>query len=435
MKPAPLLALAGVSAVVLFGGYALLSSRNAPTVATPADHARFLPDFGAAADSAASVTIRKDKADLVLEKQGDKWVLPGKGGFPADSARVRDMLRAFANARIIEAKTSKPELYDRLAVEDPDADKSAATLVTIKDSGGKVLCSVIMGRAQLDAAGASPLDDAAGPKNFVRRAGEAQSYLVSGDFHFEANTKEWVVRSLEDLRPERVREVRVLKGDTVEAGISRLTSSETKYTLAQMPDGRKLKDDFILNRLANSLAGVTFDDVAKADTVDLSVPDASTLEVKCFDGLVIRARGVKKGNDWWWGLSASYEAPPLAEIKPDEPAPEAAAPEGNKPDAASPQPTGAPPPAATTDPGDTLRAEIDGLNAKWTGWVYQLPTPKSEQMTPTLEGLLAPLPKPAVEGPPSAPGANTLDLTPDVVPPPAGEKPAPDDEGPMTPPK
>ncbi|MFA6045664.1 MAG: DUF4340 domain-containing protein, partial [Phycisphaerales bacterium] len=416
MKPAPLLALVGVSAVVLFGGYALLSSRNAPTPVTVAAHAKFLPEFGAAADSAAAVIIRKNKTDLVLQKQGDTWVLPDKDGFPADSARVRDTLRTFAKAEIIEPKTSKPELYDRLAVEDPDADKSAATLVTIKDSGGKILCSVIMGRKQFDAAGASPLDDAAGPKNFARRAGEAQSYLISGDFHFEADAKEWMIRSLEDLRPERVRQVQVLKGDQVVADISRPSASETKYTLAQLPEGRKLKDDYVLTRLANSLAGVTFDDVAKADTVHQGAAEASTLRVKCFDGLVIDAKGTKKGNDWWWTMSAAYEPPPEAESKPDGPAPDAkpqdqpsdkpetapsdtpnAAPQEAKPTAPTPD-SASDKPKAPAGPSDALKAEIDALNERWKGWAYQLPSPKSTQMAPGLEDLLAPLPKPAAEG-------------------------------------
>ena len=419
MKPVQLLALVGVSAAVLFGGYALVSSRNAPSAVGKAEHAKLLPDFGGVADKAASITIRKNKTDLVLEKQGDTWVIPSKGGYQADNARVRDCLRTFADSIILEAKTTRPELYDRLAVEDPDADNSAATLVTIKDSGGKVLCSVIMGRKQFDAAGASPLDDAAGPKNFVRRAGEAQSYLVSGDFKFEADAKEWMVRSLEDLKPERVREVQAFKGDTLQAAISRPSANETKYTLAQLPEGRTLKDNYVLTRLANSLSGVIFDDVAKADTVDLNTPDASTLKVKCFDGLVINAKGVKKGNDWWWGLAASYEAPPEDKpeaAKPEEPKPDAAKPDAAKPDAAKPDA------AKPAGPSDALKAEIDLLNERWKGWVYQLPSPKSTQMAPTLEDLLAPPPKPGV-GQPASPGQPKLDLKP-VPPPPASATPS-----------
>ncbi|MBI1191194.1 MAG: DUF4340 domain-containing protein [Tepidisphaera sp.] len=417
MKPVQLAALAGIAAAVFVGGYLVVSGRGGQTQSASAkEHPPLLPDFAKAADQIASITFRKDKTDLVLEKQGQKWVIPAKGGYGADNARVHDTLRTFADAKILEEKTSKPDLYARLGVEDPEAAGSAATLVTFKDSGGKALDSVIVGRKQFDGAQASPLDDAAGPKNFVRLAGQAQSYLVSGDFRVETDAKEWLVRSLEDLRPERVREVQTIRQGKVLVDISRPTKDQTKFTLADLPEGRKLKDDYILTRLANCFSGATFDDVAKADTINVNVPDAAEYKVICFDGLVIDAKGVKQGEDWWWGLHADYEAPPAppadtphaadapakpdaskddkADDKKDAPAsPEAAKDSSAKEEAK---------PAAPAGPSDDLKSEISAMNERWQGWVFQLPAFKGSLMASTMDDLLAPLPKP---GEPAKPGA------------------------------
>lgn len=399
MKPVQLAALAGVAGIILVGGYSLVAQRQATTASVGAARGLFLSDFALVADQAASVTIRKNAADLVLTKQGDGWVLPSKGGYAADGARVRDGLRALADAQIIEAKTSKPELYSRLSVEDPDAPGSASTLVTVADAQGKPLASVIVGRRQLEA-GASESE----PRNFVRRQGEALSYLVGGEFRFEADAKEWMVRSVSDLKPERVRAVRAELAGAPVAEISRPSANDTKYTLANQPEGRTLKDEFVLTRLANALAGVTFDDVAKAQEAGTDAPEAHVLKVSCFDGLLIEARGVKKPDAWWWSLHAGFEAPPTP---PADASPKAE--DGTQAGGA---------PTAVTEPSDALKAEIERLNQAWNGWAFQLPTFKSTQMAPSLEDLLAPLPK--VEAPKPEAGS----------PAPAG-----DDNGPLALPK
>lgn len=396
--------------MVFIGGYALVAGRSgqAPSL-SPAEHAPLLPDFAAQANQIASITFRKGQSDLVLDKKGEGWVIPSKGGYAADNARVRDSLRTFANAKIIEEKTSKPELYSRLGVEDPDAEGSAATLVTFKDAAGKTLQGVIVGRQEFQGAQSSAFDETAGPRSFVRLAGQARSYLASGDFRVENDAREWMVRALEDLRPERVRRVQTLRQGEVEVDISRASKDQNKFTLDALPEGRKLKDDFILTRLANCFSGATFDDVAKADTIDANGPDSVTYRVACFDGLVIEAKGVKQGDNWWWGLHAGYEPPP---VTPEATAKdETTTTDGSVP-AASPEPDAAKPESSAAQPADgskpagpseELAAEIEAMNAKWAGWVYQLPEYKSTLMSSTLESLLAPPPGPADSG--AVPGA------------------------------
>ena len=48
----------------------------------------------------------------------ETWTVAERDNYPADTGRLRKLLLELAEARLLEEKTSNPELYDRLKVED-----------------------------------------------------------------------------------------------------------------------------------------------------------------------------------------------------------------------------------------------------------------------------------------------------------------------------
>jgi hypothetical protein len=104
---------------------------------------------------------------IALERSDSGWVVLQKAGYAADAGKIRQLLLRLAEASIVEAKTANPDLYARLAVADLDAPEGAGTLLTI---GPPADIRVVVGERDARAGG-----------TYVRRAGEAQSYLVDAD--------------------------------------------------------------------------------------------------------------------------------------------------------------------------------------------------------------------------------------------------------------
>ena len=82
--------------------------------------AAFVPGLAAALNDVERVTLTKAGGETVatLERRGDAGSWSRRARYRADVAKLRQSLRALADAKILETKTSNPEFYARLGVED-----------------------------------------------------------------------------------------------------------------------------------------------------------------------------------------------------------------------------------------------------------------------------------------------------------------------------
>ncbi|CAG0962115.1 hypothetical protein PHYC_00782 [Phycisphaerales bacterium] len=379
MKPRTLLIIVIVALLGVLAASWMVRRSRARAPAASADV--LCPGVAAHGDQLARIVVRKNKIDTTIEKRGDAWVVASKGGFPAEREKIVTLVRAIAEATLAEAKTAKPDLYPRLQVEDPDAEGAASALLRLEDGQGKPLAALIVGKR--DSAGGGPDES---PRVFVRRVGEAQSYLANGDIRAEHNAIEWMNRNVGELKNERVRDVSVLASGHAPLRIHRATPDAQTFVLDGIPEGRSLRDEYVLTRLAWVLSFMTFDDVAPAADIETKVEGAGVTEFRCFDGLMITVRQVQKNAKTWCSLAASFDPPPPPPAKEGE--------------------TPSPP---VTEPGEELKKEIDTLNATWTPWVYQIPEFKATVLRSNMEELLKPVepPKPPsgeTPAPPTAPG-------------------------------
>src|SRR5207237_8068860 len=92
------------------------------------------PALAAKLGDIASVTVSREGTTMTFIRDGDSWLVAEKGNYPANAAKVSQIVRAMADLTLIEPKTQNPDLYPRLEVEDPGNGKSA--LVAVKDKSG-----------------------------------------------------------------------------------------------------------------------------------------------------------------------------------------------------------------------------------------------------------------------------------------------------------
>ncbi len=372
MKPRTIFSLALVTAIVL--GAAILLNRGSRDAGTPgaAQLTPLLPSLAGKADEICGIELAKGVQQVGLQRSDGAWTVQNKDGYAADFEKVRGLVRGAIDARILETKTSNPEFYKRLGVEDPGKE-SESVLLTFKDSKGQAFASVILGN--VNNAPQTPSGPDPGTLRFARLPGDASALLIKGDMFSDADPLNWLSRTVAEIKNERVWKatVRHAAAGALPAEVytvSRPDPKETKFTLEELPEGRRLKDDFAAWRTATAVSMLTFDDVRKATDADKATPEVES-EFRCFDGLTIRAQTRTIEGRRWTTLAAAYE------------------PTGSDQDAKA---------------ADTVKKEADDLNKRWSPWAYSIPDYKLTAMGGRREDLLAPVTPPAPASPTPPPG-------------------------------
>ena len=112
--------------VVLF----FIAPGDRPSSDVTAD-ALLLPGLAEQVNDVNRIEIVKAGSNTVatLRKGEQQWRVDQMGGYRADWSKIQALLAALAQARVIEAKTDKPEYYSRLGVEDISAEDAGGVLV------------------------------------------------------------------------------------------------------------------------------------------------------------------------------------------------------------------------------------------------------------------------------------------------------------------
>lgn len=400
----------------------------APPEAGPA-----LPSLVDRVNDVARITIQRASASTSLvriaEGDGVKWTLPDRDGFPADPDRVRERLLQLRDLRLREAKTSNPEFYARLGVQDVkqgDSSSPRTTLVTLFDGAGKDLGSLILGDTA-DLGTPSP-DRPPVPGQYVRRPGELQSWLADGSVWMDSEPMNWVDRRVVSIPRERLRSATMHRlraagpaepGATPDLKISRPDPGVATFEVADMPAGSSFKPNQVPDQIISPLAFLSMEEVRKdpGTVVGQSDPEAAgdqaavpaSVVYETFDGVRVRVSTGFADGRWW----ASVHAEPNGEVFVP-----AAVPEGESEAARSERESAD---AARSARFTSAATEMERLNARVKGWLFAIPQFEARRLSASLEDLLAP-PTPTEPAPPVGPAQpGSLPEGSPLPPPPAGQ--------------
>jgi hypothetical protein len=384
MNPKVFLVLAALTAVTTIAAVLAVLSQPVATTLQFVDEPAF-PALRENPDAVAKIILSSPAGTITLVREtGDRWATLERNGYPVDRKRVRDLVVALADMRLIERKTTEPERYDRLEVEAPDAKNAQSELVRLEATDGTVLAEAIIGKQRYRLTGTEPSG------TYLRRPDEAQSWLASGGIQIDREVARWLDGEIVDLDPEAIRRIEIQRaGEPSYAAVRDDPGGELR--LAGLADDETLKEDADLSRLAGALAGVRLDDVKPREQLTWPA-EQHTARVETFDGVELDVQLAHIEDGYW----ATFEARAVAPSTPTASAATGAAqPTASAADEATPAEadaddggTGAKTPAEATAargaeegaaPADVSAAEpappLDPaqLNQRLGKWAYRIP--------------------------------------------------------------
>lgn len=375
MNPRTFVGLALVTLIVTVAAIVAVLGRPTSAPVQYVDEPAF-PELRADPDAIAKVTLSTaDGSFSLLRETAGRWVAPEHFGYPVDGAKVRDLIVALADMRLIERKTALPERYGRLEVEDLDAEEAKSRLLRLETADGEVRAEVLIGKERLRLTGT----ESSG--TYLRRPGEADSWLASGSVRIAPAVVDWLVPEVVDLDPGRVHRIEIRRADEPSYVVRRAAAGEA-FHLVGIAAGETLKEDADLARLGAALAMVRLEDVRPRD--QLAWPAAHhTARFRTTDGLEVTVQLAEIDDQYWARFEArdvqpvaaptSAQSPPPGEGAAEE-APAVAGDDGEGPPAAAEGGEAAA--EAEPEPDDAA-----ALNARLGKWAYRIPADVFEELT------------------------------------------------------
>lgn len=338
----------------------------------------FLPGLKARINELDRVVVRTagnaTVATLVRDEGG--WTVAEKD-YPADLARLRRNLVGLGEATRVEEKTSSPELYSRIGVEDVSAASARGVELELSGPAGSEPLRVIVGDTGVSG----------GKLAYVRQAGDATSWLVAADLDPGRSAAEWLDRRLIDLPAARVHAVTITQPDGTVLRLRKDTRDQQHYTLLDIPRGRSLNFEGVGDGIAAVLTELDLDDVQSREVLGDNPGKPVVARFESFDGLVVEVSAWRLPE----GTRLTFLASTDPELAGKFPAVTDSAGKGEGDEATDEDEADAEPAAAPRSI-DEVRQEADALNDRLGGHVYTVASFKAEQLTRRPQDLTSPSP-------------------------------------------
>jgi len=394
MNQKTLIGLAAAAVVALVAAIAVVHFNRPASSDGAAAEAYLAPDLRDHVNDVSKVVVKgagdKTLATLV---RGDKgWTLAEKGGYAVESGKLRDLLLKLADAKLVEQKTANKDKYAALGVQD------------MSDAGARGVQVELQGLAQ-------PFDVIVGDANprggsYVRRAGDAQSWLTAATINVDKEPASWLRKDIASIPASHMQSVTLTHADGSVVKIAKSAEGDANFTLADVPKGREAGEAFTINGIAGALDGLRFDDVLPAKD---AAPEANALKARfeTFDGVAVDATAWEKDGKARAVFVASLDAAQAgkgidaaqAKVRAEY---EKAVADAQKEDvdkkdgdARSDAPVK---PLAETDAAKDrenrladLDKQVAELNARFDGWTFVLPAYKYANFNKSLSELLKPV--------------------------------------------
>jgi len=299
MRNRSFLILAGVTGLAVAAAIAVQPADRLAKVA--GSGALVAPDLAKEINDVHAITIARKKDTLTVTRGKDGWRLKERGGYSVDPDKVKQLLVGLAGMKVAEAKTDRPDLYERLQLRDLSHKDSSAQLVTVTGAKGKTLAKLLIGKTARGRFGPGTV--------YYRKPGEKRAWKAAGDLSIDHDPTNWLDKDLVDIRKTRVRLLAVSGKDGKTVAVARpKPGAALEITTDPLPDGMEAKKDGTISALAGALDKLQLEDVRDAAKIDWTKQTVATAEIRTYDGIVVTARVAEvKKDEFWVSFAFAYD--------------------------------------------------------------------------------------------------------------------------------
>lgn len=284
-----------VLALLVLGGVgiALFWQNLAEYRATGANiGSKLLPEFKVA--DVAQVELRGPKEKVTLVRKENRWVVQERKDYPADFKAISDLIIKLIDLKVVQADPIGESLLPRVELVEPGKGDGAGTQVEMKDTGGKTLANVILGKKVLKKDPGNPLpaaQDGVPAGRYVRvLSGKERVVVVSDPLNnAEALPGRWVDK--EFFKAERIRTLTV----TPASGQSWRITRDLEWGQWKFASGGGALDASAAVGAVNALSQMSVSDVAVDAKPDEQAKPV-TVTAETFDGLTYTLRIAQRGS-------------------------------------------------------------------------------------------------------------------------------------------
>lgn len=282
-----------------------------------------------------------NKVLSTITKSDAGWVLKQRNDYPADISKVRTALLNLAEAKIIEEKTSNPDLYSKLGVEDVSSNEAQSIKATLHYDGKSDALLVGKPGPQMN------------KSRYVRPANSETSWLIDRKIDLKHEPDYWLNKDICSVEPSDVAavEIKILEDEAV-LKIANQGDEENTFEVVDLtdPDSRVIGPE--LHQVTNALSSFQLLDVMTAEQFTDKTPSLN-VEYLLKSGVVITVTG--------YDIEEQHYASIIASLSDDIA-------EENK---------------------ATAEVYADKLNNVTSGWIYKIPNVSYDSMYKREEDVLA----------------------------------------------
>lgn len=286
--------LAGLAALAIGIGAVW---RDASLNARPDVSGPVLPGWSESAADAERIEIVGPDALFSLQRTGQGWVMPSRGGYRVRPERIAELDAALSGLRYAAAMTRDPDKFARLGLVAPEQGGEAVRL-TVSDGAGTVLADLLIGEER----GQDGL--------YLRRPGGERAYAVTGTMPELAAVDRWLGLDFFDSDPARVARAQIVPESGPAYELAKPGLASCNFELRE-PRGWRLITSGAGNGVAVAGARVRFRDVRPAGMLE-GAPVASHAGVT-FDGIAYAYSFYAEGEARWAVLDVGAAADDAAE--------------------------------------------------------------------------------------------------------------------------
>ena len=325
-----IMVLFGITVLVVVAAVVSRQSELSSNISTQGP---YFPDLLQQSNHVAKAIIKDSGSTTTLKMDGDQWKIAEKDGYPASTAKVRELILGLARLQRLEAKTKNPKLYAKLEVNDINEPGSNSKLVQLVDASGKDLAVLIIGKEKVSQGGTSK------GQLYVRNPGDAQSWLVEGLMPTLGDATDWLDKTI--IKPE-VGEIHsvTVNGSNDSLVVARENTDTTDFAVKDLGPAEEVESQYAVNQIVQSFKDLRLEDVRAESSFDLSSAESTRVILESFDGAQIELDIHKQGEQVFGQLRATYKEPD----RDDE---------------------------VTTK---SVSKKVEQWNAAWNKWVYELPS-------------------------------------------------------------